>query len=99
MSKEIKTTLVKESEIEIYDDESGQFVYNQPSKFMIQLATGDLLFIHTRDRLAAQQFADDTYGRGFYLVKQVKQGTGSGEYTAGGTTSRRGTASHLKKTY
>lgn len=99
MTKEIKTTLVKESEIEIWDEESGSFVYNQPSKYMVQLATGDLLFIHTRDRLAAQQFIDLEYGKGFYLVKQTKQGTGSGEYTAGGTTSRRGTASHLKKTY
>lgn len=97
MSKEIKTTLVKECEIEIYDDESGQFVYNQPSKFMIQLATGDLLFIHTRDRLTAQRFADDTYGKGFYLVKQVKQGTGSGEYTAGGTTSRKCCGAWLKR--
>ena len=97
MSKEIKTTLVKESETEIYDDESGQFVYNQPSKFMIQLATGDLLFIHTRDRLTAQQFADETYGKGFYLVKQVKQGTGSGEYTAGGTTSRKCCGAWLKR--
>ena len=97
MSEEIKTTLVKESEIEIYDDESGQFVYNQPSKFMIQLATGDLLFIHTRDRLTAQRFADDTYGKGFYLVKQVKQGTGSGEYTAGGTTSRKCCGAWLKR--
>lgn len=97
MSKEIKTTLVKESEIEVYDDESGQFVYNQPSKFMIQLATGDLLFIHTRDRLTAQKFADDTYGKGFYSVKQVKQGTGSGEYTAGGTTSRKCCGAWLKR--
>lgn len=97
MTKEVKTTLVKESDIEIYDDESGQFVYNQPSKFMIQLATGDLLFIHTRDRLTAQRFADDTYGKGFYLVKQVKQGTGSGEYTAGGTTSRKCCGAWLKR--
>ena len=97
MTKEIKTTLVKESEIEIWDEESGSFVYNQPSKYMIQLATGDLLFIHTRDRLAAQQFIDLEYGKGFYLVKQIKQGTGSGEYTAGGTTSRKCCGAWLKR--
>jgi hypothetical protein len=97
VTKEIKTTLVKESEIEIWDEESGSFVYNQPSKFMIQLATGDLLFIHTRDRLAAQHFIDLEYGKGFYLVKQIKQGTGSGEYTAGGTTSRKCCGAWLKR--
>ena len=95
--KELKTTLVKESEIEIYDEESDSFIQNQPSKFMIQLATGDLLFIHTRDRLAAQQFIDSEYGKGFYVVKQVKQSAGSGEYSAKGTTSRRGTGQWLKK--
>ena len=95
--KELKTTLVKESEIEIYDEESDSFIQNQPSKFMIQLATGDLLFIHTRDRLAAQQFIDSEYGKGFYVVKQVKQSARSGEYSAKGTTSRRGTGQWLKK--
>ena len=95
--KKIKTTLVKESEIEIWDEDSGSFILNQPSKYMIQLATGDLLFIHTRDRLAAQTFVDSEYGKGFYTVKQCKQGSGSGEYTASGTTTRKCTGSWLRK--
>ena len=97
MAKTIKTTLVKESEIEVWDEESGSFVLNQPSKFFVTLATGDLLFLHTRDRLAAQQYIDSEYGKGFYIVKQCKQGSGSGEYTALGANSRRGFASHLKR--
>lgn len=95
--KKIKTTIVKESEIEIYDEESDSFIQNQPSKFMIQLATGDLLFIHTRDRLAAQKFIDSEYGKGFYVVKQVKQSAGSGEYSAKGSTTRKCVGSWLKK--
>lgn len=97
MTKTIKTTLVKESEIEVWDQESESFVLNQPSKFFVTLATGDLLFLHTRDRLAAQQYIDSEYGKGFYIVKQCKQGSGSGEYTASGTTSRRGTGQWLRK--
>ena len=97
MTKTIKTTLVKESEIEVWDQESESFVLNQPSKFYVTLATGDLLFLHTRDRLAAQQYIDSEYGKGFYTVKQCKQGSGSGEYTATGSNSRKGFASHLKR--
>lgn len=97
MNKPIKTTLVKESEIEVWDQESESFVLNQPSKFFVTLATGDLLFLHTRDRLVAQQFIDSHYGKGFYTVKQCKQGSGSGEYTASGTTTRKCTGSWLRK--
>ena len=97
MTKPIKTTLVKESEIEVWDQESESFGLNQPSKFYVTLATGDLLFLHTRDRLAAQQYIDSEYGKGFYTVKQCKQGSGSGEYTASGTTTRKCTGSWLKK--
>lgn len=95
--KKIKTTLVKESEIEVWDDESGSFVLNQPSKYMIQLATGDLLFIHTKSRSEAQDYVDKEYGKSFYLVKQVKQSAGSGTYSASGTTTRKCTGSWLRK--
>ena len=97
MTKPIKTTLVKESEIEVWDQDSESFVLNQPSKFFVTLATGDLLFLHTRDRLAAQQYIDSEYGKGFYTVKQCKQGSGSGEYTASGSTTRKCVGSWLKK--
>lgn len=97
MTKTIKTTLVKESEIEVWDQESESLVLNQPSKFYVTLATGDLLFLHTRDRLAAQRFIDSEYGKGFYTVKQCKQGSGSGEYTASGSTTRKCTGSWLKR--
>ena len=96
MSKTIKTTLVKESEIEVWDQESESFVLNQPSKFYVTLATGDLLFLHTRDRLAAQQYVDSEYGKGFYTVKQCKQGSGSGEYTCTGSNTRKCFSPRLK---
>ena len=96
MTKTIKTTLVKESEIEVWDQESGSFVLNQPSKFFVTLATGDLLFLHTRDRLAAQQYIDSEYGKGFYVVKQCKQGRGSGEYTCTGVNTRKCFSPRLK---
>lgn len=95
--KKIKTTLVLEDQIEVWDEETESFILNQPSKYMVQLATGDLLFIHTKDRQAAQDYVDSQYGKGFYVVKQCKMGSGSGEYTATGSNSRKGFASHLKK--
>ena len=93
----MKTTLVKESEIEIWDSEYEGFVLNEPAKFSVKLATGDILFLHCRSRAEAQQYVDEIYSKGFYTVRQHKQGSGSGEYSASGTTSRRGTASHLKR--
>lgn len=96
MTKTIKTTLVKESETEVWDQESESFVLNQPSKFFVTLATGDLLFLHTRDRLAAQGYVDSEYGKGFYTVKQCKQGSGSGNYTCTGSTTRKCTNPRLK---
>ncbi len=89
-SKPIKITIVPEKDSEVWDEASESFVLNQPSKYFVQLATGDLLFIHTRDRLAAQEYIDSEYGKGFYSVKQCKQGTGSGSYTCTGTQTRRG---------
>lgn len=86
--KKIKTTLVKESEIEVWDDDNGCFVLNEPSKFVVQLATGDLLFIHIKNRADAQRYIDSEYGKNFYTVKQIKQGSGSGEYTCRGIQSR-----------
>lgn len=87
MSK-VKTTIVPESEVEIYDETTGQFVLNQPSKYFITTATGDLKFYHCRDRATAQQEVDQEFGKGFYTVKQAKQGQGNGEYTCVGTATR-----------
>ena len=87
-SKPIKTTIILEKDIEVWNDVSESFVLNQPSKYFVQLATGDLLFIHTRDRLMAQEYIDSEYGKGFYLIKQCKSGAGSGNYTCVGTATR-----------
>jgi len=94
---ELKTTLVAESDIELYDEESGSFIFNAKGKYYIQLATGDYLFFNTRDRQKCVDYVKEHFD-GKYTLRTAKQSAGSGSYTAGGTTSRRGTASHLKKT-
>ena len=98
MSKEIKTTVLEENELEVWDEELGQFVINYPSSYYIINSLGQSVFYHCRSRADAQRACDETYGKGFYTVRQAKGGKGSGEVSARGTTSRRGTASHLRKT-
>lgn len=88
MSK-MKTTTVPESELEIYDEEVQDFVLNLPAKYAIQTADGSYLFLHTRSRDAAQKFIDSTYGAGFYKVKEMKQGQGSGDYSCIGSNTRK----------
>lgn len=93
----MKTTLVKEADIEVYSEEYEGFILNEPAKFSVKLATGDILFLHCRSRAEAQQYVDSIYSPGFYSVRQHKQGSGSGNVTCSGSNSRRGFASHLKR--
>lgn len=88
MVKKVNTVLVKEEDIEVYNPDTGEFILNHPTKYYIQLATGDFLFLRTRDRLVAQQYVDSIYGEGFYTVKSCKQGSGSGNYTCRGVATR-----------
>lgn len=93
----VKTVLVPEDEIEVYDPDTGEFIFNEPAKYFIQLATGDLLFFRTRNRLLAQQYVDHVYGKGFYSVKSCKQGSGSGNYTCRGVGTRPSPSSSIPK--
>jgi len=64
MSK-IKTTIVS---FEDFSDDD----FTKPSNYYIRIATGDFYFIHTRDRLLAQQVIDDEFGKGHYKVNASK---------------------------
>lgn len=90
MSKEIRTTVVKADELEIWSDEEQTFVMNFPSKFYIVNCLGDYIFYHCRNRQDAQTACDQEYGKGFFNMRQAKQGQGSGNYTCTGTSTRRG---------
>lgn len=96
--KEIKITVVKQEDMEQWDEESQSYIVKFPSKYYIVTSLGEYKFYHVRSRAEAQAEVDREYGKGFYTVRQAKMDTGSGNYSCTGTTSRRGTASHLKKT-
>lgn len=98
MSKEIKTTIVDAAELDNYNDEGG-FTFKHPSKFYVLTSLNQLVYIHVRSRAEAQAWADENWGKNFYIVRQAKMSSGSdSNYTCTGTTSRRGTASHLRPT-
>lgn len=96
MSDNLKITVIQASEIESYDEDEG-FSFKHPSKFYFVDALGQYIYVHTRDRQKVVEYIKENYG-GRYIVRTAKESKGSGNYTCTGTTSRRGTASHLKKT-
>jgi hypothetical protein len=91
-AKELKITSVTFEELQNMD-------WCDPATYFIKDAMGITHFIHTKDRLIAQKWADDNYGKNKYPVKTSKVIKGSGEYSATGSNSRKGFASQLKKTY
>ena len=95
MSKPIESVIVPESEAEVYSEEEGRFVLNAPSNFYVLISTGDRVYYKTRDRLAAQQQADDDWGKGKYTVRCVKDQKNKSKLESGGlsctgTSTRRG---------
>lgn len=86
---ELKTTLVSESEIEIYDEETGSFIFNAKGKYYIQLATGDYLFFNTRDRQKCVDYVKENFDSK-YTIRTAKQSAGSGNYTCTGVGTRKG---------
>lgn len=93
---EIKITVVEAHEIENYDEEEG-FSFQHPSKYYFVNASGQYVYVHTRDRQKVVDYIKEEYG-GKYTVRTAKQSKGSGEYTCTGSNSRKGFASHLRKT-
>lgn len=98
MTKEIKSTVVESKKV--FDtDENGDLTFKHPSKYYIINSLGQYVYYHCRDRAKAQDQCDEDYGVGKYLIRTSKQSGSSGkEYSARGSNSRKGFASHLKKT-
>lgn len=94
----MKITIVEQNELEVWDDDLQEFVLNFKSKYYIVNGLGQYVFFHCRNRADAQKECDDMYGKSFYTVRQAKQGSGDGNYTCTGSNSRKGFASHLRKT-
>lgn len=98
MSKSPKITIVEQQDIEVWDDDAQEYVVKFPAKYYVVNSLGQYVFYHVKSRAEAQALSDETFGKGFYTIRQAKMDTGSGNYSCTGTTSRRGTASHLRKT-
>lgn len=76
----MKTTLVSYEEFTALD-------FKDPSTFYIKLATGEYLFIHTRDRAAAHQYVNDEYG-GRYTLRSGKLSKTKPKYDGFTVTAR-----------
>lgn len=93
---DVKVTLVDSSEIERYEEDEG-FTFKHPAKYYFVNALGQHIYIHTRDMKVAVEYVKEHYD-GKYTVRTAKQSAGTGNYTCTGSNSRKGFASHLKKT-
>lgn len=85
---EIKTVRVTFEEFCSYD-------FIPKGRFYVRDATGDYMFIKTSDRIAAQAWIDEEYGKGKYraVPAQAENLTSkqeSGGYSCTGTSTRRG---------
>tara|TARA_R110000744_G_C19371770_1_gene563129 strand:- start:11044 stop:11328 length:285 start_codon:yes stop_codon:yes gene_type:complete len=88
--KEIKTSIVE------YNDSTDED-FHPPAKWHIVNSLGQLVFIHVRTRESAQKYVDEEYGKGFFTVKTLSlDKSGSGEYSAVGSNTRRGFNPSLK---
>lgn len=98
MGKCVKTSIFESNEVFELDSD-GESVFKHPSKYYIINSLGQYVYYHCRDRALAQSACDEEYGSGKYKIRTSKQsGSSSGEYSARGSNSRKGFASHLKKT-
>ncbi len=76
-------------------DTFSSLEFMPPATFFIQNAMGEYVFIHTAKRQVAQDWVDETYGKGRYTVKASKlQATKSklesGGLSCTGTATRKG---------
>lgn len=80
--------------------EDDEFV--APSAFYFQPATGDLVFVKTKDRAKAQQLCDEWTGeKGKYTIRAIKNvktktKSESGELSVRGTSTRKCFSPRLK---
>lgn len=93
--KPIESIIVPEADAEIWSEAEEGFVMNCPSNLYIINAMGDRVFFKTKDRAAAQQAADELYGKGRYVVRTVKDMKTKSKLESGllscyGTATRKG---------
>jgi hypothetical protein len=86
--KEVKVTVVS------YEDFSD-YEFNPPATFYIMDCLQNYHFVHTSDRKVAQDWVDETFGKGRYTVKaskiqKTKFKSESGTYSAVGVATRKG---------
>lgn len=76
-------------------EQFSEWDFLPPGSYYIRNAIGDYVFIKTSDRVAAQKYIDENYGKGKYRVIPSKDDKGksrqeNGGYTVTGTSTRRG---------
>ena len=86
--KEVKVTIVSFEEFSDYE-------FQPPATFYIMDCLQNYHFVHTSDRKVAQDWVDETFGKGRYTVKaskiqKTKFKNEAGIYTVTGTSTRRG---------
>lgn len=102
MNKPVEHVVIPENEAEIYSEEEGRFILNSVSNFYCINALGERIFFKTKNRALAQEACDELYGKGRYVIRSIRDTKGksrqeSGEVSVRGSNSRRGFASHLRK--
>lgn len=77
-------------------DTFSSLEFMPPATFFIQNAMGEYVFIHTAKRQVAQDWVDDTYGKGRYTVKASKLQATKSKLESGGLSCT-GTATRQTK--
>ena len=86
--KEVTVTVVSFEQFSDYE-------FNPPATFYIMDSLQQYYFVHTSDRKVAQDWVDETFGKGRYTVKaskiqKTKFKSESGTYSAVGVATRKG---------
>lgn len=89
--KQIKTTSVQLSMLE--KDE-----FTPPSKWYFINAMSEAIFIHCRDRVTAESYITENYGKGFYKLRTSSLEKSKGDLTCRGSNSRKCFSPRLRPT-
>lgn len=91
MEKETKITRCDLNEI----DKDG---FKPPAKWYFISALGDAVYIHCRDRVDAEKYITENYGKGFYKLRTSSIEKNKGDITCSGTNTRKGFNPRLRPT-
>lgn len=62
---------IGENLIFVREDEWQDDEFRDPAQYYIFNALGEAVYFKTRNRIKAQEWADQLYGKGFYIVKKA----------------------------